>query len=308
MIDIDPNIAELLDQHTPPLQEEGDWNHVLRDAGVLQPHKRRPVGGWRRRAALLVVAVAVVTAASLTGISLLGGSPSTLERARAAVTIGPSQVLHERVLFVPISGPAVGSAEMWVQGAAPYQYRLVSEPAAHGRGAPAHYEQGGLLDRNSLRTDTYQPRTNTIQRLLGFGESGFLPLDPATAIRNALSTKNAHVLGKRQVNGRTLIAIQLTSLASNDVGWGVETGGDGKATVLLDPSTDTPVQIQFDNLSSVTPLLGTPHFGGSFSLIERFTTFQRLPATTANLSLTSLTAQHPAARCVIVGSSDACKG
>jgi hypothetical protein len=38
------------------------------------------------------------------------------------------------------------------------------------------------------------------------------------------------------------------------------------------------------------------------TIIERFTTFERLLATTANLRLASLRAQHPTARLVTVSS------
>jgi hypothetical protein len=311
MIDLDPKITVLLDQHTPRINDEGDWSRVLRDADVTQPHGR-PAHAWRRRATALVAAAAVVAAGSLTGISLIGGSSSILERARAAVTVTSGQVLHERIVFSPRSGRAVGQAEVWVQGAAPHQYRLVSHAYAPGRGVPAHSEQGGTLDtpiighRYAPTTDTYDARTNTINRL-SFGPlRAGLPFDPATAIRDALASGKAHVDGNREIAGKRVIVIQLTSLASDGIGWGVKPGGTGTATVLVNTRTYTPIQIEFHHLSGASQLLGTPYFGGTLTLIERFQIFERIPGTAANLQLTSLSAQHPTAKCRINDTNQPC--
>ena len=62
------------------------------------------------------------------------------------------------------------------------------------------------------------------------------------------------------------------------------------------------MQIEFEHLSG---LFGTPFFGGKLTLVERSTAFRRLPATPANLRLTSVRALHPRAKCTIVGLSRA---
>lgn len=310
MIDLDPTIATVLDQHTPPrLNETGDWSQVLADAGVVEYRSRtgektRRYGGRRVRAFVLAVVVALAT--SLTSVALLGGGSSILDRASAAISVSPDQVLHERIVFTG----EIGSNELWIQGAAPSQYRLLAnrpgDQSCISGPLWRDYEQGGALGARSSRTDLYDPRTNTIKRAR-FGPTGTLPFDPATAIRRSLASGHAHVEGKRTVNGKLVIVIQLDSLVNDGIGWGVRAGGEGTATVLVDPRTYTPVQIAFHHVDGVSANLGTPVFhtgsdwaGTSGTIIERFTVFERLPATTANLRLASLSAQHPTARRVIV--------
>jgi hypothetical protein len=314
MIDLDPTIATVLDQHTPPLDETGDWNQVLADAGVveyrLRTSEKRRFASTRVRAFVLAVAVAI--AAGLTGVAFLGGGPSILERASAAISVSRHQVLHERIVFTFPTGGVRSSSELWIQGAAPHQYRLLfNGPGADPRVAliPAHYEQGGTLGSTSPRVEVYDPHTNTIRSTQPgqAGPTGTLPFDPATAIRRSLASGHAHVDGRRTVNGKPVIVIQLDSLANDSNGWGVRAGGTGTATVLVDPRTYTPVQIAFHHVDGVSANLGIPYFHRgadyaetSMTVTERFTVFERLPATTANVRLTSLTAQHPTAHHVTV--------
>jgi hypothetical protein len=318
MIDLDPKIAAVLDEHAPLLNETGDWNQVLADAGVVEHRSRtsekpRRYGSKRVRAFVLAVVVAV--AASLTGVAVLGGGSSILDRAGAAISVSRHQVLHERIVLTATGGGVLGtnrlvSIELWIQGAEPHQYRLLfNGPAVDPRvivGPPAHYEQGGTLDSRSPRIEVYDPRTNTIRRTQA-GPSGTLTFDPATAIRSALASGHAHGEGKRTVNGKPVIVIQLNSLVNDSTGWGVRAGGKGTATVLVNPRTYTPVQIAFHHVDGVSANLGIPFFHRgsdwaqtSMTMIERFTAFEQLPATTANLRLASLSAQHPTARRVTV--------
>jgi hypothetical protein len=218
-------------------------------------------------------------------------------------------VLHERIVFTAIGGGhrginKIGSNEIWIQGAAPHQYRLLANRPGVDRGVflfPAHYEQGGTLGSRSPRIEFYDFRTNTIQRGQVPAQTGTLPFDPATAIRSSLASGHAHEEGKRTLNGKPVIVIQLDSLVNDSNGWGVRAGGKGTATVLVNPRTYTPVQIEFHHLSGVSANLGTPYFlpDGSLTMIERFTAFERLPATTANQRLTSLRVQHPTARVIV---------
>jgi hypothetical protein len=308
MIDLDAKIATVLDQHTPLLDETGDWKLVLADAGVVEKPRRH--GGKRVRAFVLAVGVAI--AAGVTSVVLLGGGSSILDRAGAAISVSPHQVLHEHIVFTFPGVRNESSIEIWIQGAAPHRYRLFFDgPGVDHRviagGPPAHYEQGGTLGSRSPRIEVYEPRTNTIRRAQA-GSSGTLPFDPATAIRRALASGHAHVDGKRTVNGRPVIAIQLDSLDNDSTGWGVRPGGKGAATVLVDPRTYAPVQIAFHHVDGVSANLGIPYFHRgsdwaqtSMTVVEHFKTFERLPATTANLRLASLRAQHPTARVVTVG-------
>jgi hypothetical protein len=311
MIDLDPKIATVLDQYTPLLNETGDWNQVLADAGVVEYRSRtreKPRRYGSKRVRAFVLAVVVAMAASLTSVALLGGSSSILDRASAAISISPDQVLHEHIVFIA-NGHVLGSNEIWIQGAAPHQYRLLANrPGVDTRVSliPARSEQGGTLDSRSPRIEVYDSRTNTIRRTQA-GPTGTLPFDPATAIRSSLASGHAHVEGKRTVNGKPLIVIQLNSLVNDSTGWGVRAGGMGTATVLVNPRTYTPVQIAFHHVDGVSASLGTPYFHRgsdrartSMTAIERFTVFERLPATTANLRLASLSAQHPTARRVTV--------
>lgn len=315
MIDLDPKIATVLDQHTPRLNETGDWNQVLADARVGDYRSRtcekpRRYGSKRVRAFVLAVVVAI--AVSLTSVALLGGGPSVLDRASAAISVSPDQVLHERIAFTatgggPLGNNKIGSNEIWIQGASPHRYRLLANrPGVDRRVSlfPAHYEQGGTLG-SPARIEFYDSRTNTIQRG-PFSQPGRLPFDPATAIRRSLASGHARVEGKRTVEGKPVIVIQLNSLVNDSVGWGVRAGGKGTATVLVNPRTYAPVQIAFHHVEGVSANLGTPYFHRgsnwaetSMTIIERFTAFKRLPATTANLRLTSLTAQHPTARIIV---------
>jgi hypothetical protein len=306
MIDLDPKIATVLDQHTPLLDETGDWSRVLADAGVVKPRHAS------RRVRAFVLAVFVALVAGLTGVTLLGGGSSILDRAGAAISVSRHQVLHEHIVFTAPGSNKV-SIELWIQGAEPHQYRLLFDgpgvdPRVFVGRPPAHYEQGGTLGSRAPRIEVYDPRTDTI-RSTQAGPTGTLPFDPATAIRSALASGHAHVEGKRTVNGKPVIVIRLDSLVNDSTGWGVRPGGKGTATVLVNPSTYTPVQIAFHHVDGVSANLGIPFFHRgsdwvqtSTTIVERFTDFERLPATSANLRLASLGAQHPTARRVTVSS------
>jgi hypothetical protein len=85
------HVAELLESIAPPCEGEGDWERVLRDAGVT----RRPVQGAPGRRALrlaVVAAVLAVIAVAAAAWPTGGPGPSVLERALAAT--GNGQVLH----------------------------------------------------------------------------------------------------------------------------------------------------------------------------------------------------------------------
>jgi hypothetical protein len=164
MIDLDPKIATVLDQQTPLPNETGDWNQVLADTRVVEYRSRacekpRRYGSKRVRAFALAVVVAI--AASLTSVALLGGGSSILDRANAAISVSPHQVLHEHIVFTATGGGLLGSKkigtnEIWIQGAAPHRYRLLaSRPGVDRRVSlfPAHYEQGGTHVSRSPRIE-----------------------------------------------------------------------------------------------------------------------------------------------------------
>ena len=82
------DIAELLDSLAPRHEGTGDWDRVLRDAGVeRRPLRLPPPGGPAGRVAAVAAAIALV-ALWPSG----GPGPTVLERALAAV--GNGQVLH----------------------------------------------------------------------------------------------------------------------------------------------------------------------------------------------------------------------
>jgi hypothetical protein len=311
MIDLDPKLAEILDQHTPPVDETGDWNHVLVDAGVVghrsRANEKRRRRSWRPRRGP-VMAVAVVATVCLVSVSLLSGDPSVVDRASAAVAIRADQVLHEKIVLSS-NGYVLGSNEIWIEGAAPNRYRVVATPA----GGKGRYEQGGTLDARSPTTDKYDPRTNTINRST-YGPTGTLSFDPASAIRNGLGSGKVHVEGARTMQGKSVIAIQLNSLITDSVGWGVRGEVGATATLLVDPRTYAPVQITFRHLYAVSLLGGIsftttewPDSPARLTLVERFKLFERLPNSPAALRLTSLRARHPGARCLIVSLLRPCR-
>jgi hypothetical protein len=292
------HVREAFAHMVAPFEKQPDgWQDVLQRAG--EPTRQRRTHGrcTSRPGRLLVLAAAVgaLSGASLLGFSFLGSDVSVLERARAAVTISSGQVLHARIVTTTMSGRVLGTTEEWIQGAPPHEYRVVFEARGESR-----VEQAGTLDQRALHSDVYDARSNTIQRSERFGWSTRLPFDPAAAIRAALAERHAHVAGRRLVDGKLAVVVELTSLVSDGAGWAVGPGGTGKARVFVDPETFAPIEIEFENLSGLGAVFGTPEFGGALRLIERFPIFQRLPATAGALRLTSLAAQHPGARCLLV--------
>jgi hypothetical protein len=69
MIDLDPKLAEALDQHTPHVDEDGDWNQVLLDGGAA----RRWAINRRRRHALVAAFAALAVTALIGVVPALAG-------------------------------------------------------------------------------------------------------------------------------------------------------------------------------------------------------------------------------------------
>ena len=79
------DVAEVLDRIAPPYDGAGDWDRVLRDAGLERRSRRLPL---RLAAAVALVAVA----AGVVALWPSGTGPSVIDRALAAAAGGP--VLH----------------------------------------------------------------------------------------------------------------------------------------------------------------------------------------------------------------------
>jgi hypothetical protein len=104
-------------------------------------------------------------------------------------------------------------------------------------------------------------------------------------LRDAISAGWAHHEGKAQIGGRTVERIRMDAPPDCPV-----PGCEGESTyAYVDPETFYPVQIESPHAYIVPP--GQPVIRSR--AVVRFSTFEYLPRTAANLALTDIRAQHP---------------
>jgi hypothetical protein len=238
---------------------------VARD---LADHDRRRGATSRRLAVPVAVAACAVGVALIVVFGAGSQAPSAdaaiLHRVAAALTPPPGTILHEQA---QVTLPGVGSTtyEVWMQADSPYAYRVI--------------KWGSEGSWNGSTYSNYDPASNTIT---------IEPAPPA---------------GTRPKNASVDFAATLRSLVQS-----------GEATVDGTTTIDGVRAYKLIVTGSSDPsLIGTAYVAtADYQLLEIETaansgkvvyeTYQYLPATTANLGLLDLAAQHPGAT-IVNGSS-----
>jgi hypothetical protein len=283
MTDRDPRLGEVLDRLTPPLAEyHYDWRDVLARA---QRESYRPALP-SRRLGVLIALVAGIVAVTLTATTPWKGAPTLVEanvvgRAEAALALPSGTVLHMRLEDSSTDGPGrptVITTELWLDHDGEF-HGFVDDPSVGRR-----VEIGGTQDLR--RSVEYDPRTNAIGPGL-VGGTFYSFGDDVRVLRRQLARGAATVDGETTVAGRHVVRIRLKSV-----------GADCKPVVdylFVDPRTYQPVEYRvtdFGSRAGTTP----PTTYYRIPVVRRFRTFERLPATSANLRLTSIEAMHPTAK------------
>ena len=256
---------------------------------------RVPVPRLKLRRVGVGLTVVAATAAALFISTPWKQSPGLLARAEAALTPPAASVLHlatETTYSTKKFGCTVtrGPTEYWIDQKPPHRFRATNEfippvpwePDAPGlrelvctRGTQA--EIGGntnpmfqFVPPNTLRWSSWQQDVSS--------------LDIVASLRQALAAGHAHHDGKTRLGGRTVERIRWTQphcpiRRCKDI------------FAYVDPETLYPIRIDSyvltQNPSGAAPILS--------DLVMRFSTYEYLPRTAANLALTDIQAQHPTA-------------
>jgi hypothetical protein len=227
----------------------------------------------RRRVRIVAVRLSLagvsLAAAAVAGLTLFGaGGPAAqsadaaiLRQVRRAVTPPAGVVLHEKALTT--IGSMTVDYEFWQRSDEPHAYRV---------------DKAGFEGAyTGSATQTFDPATNTIVERPADQAEPYI--DPVAEVRQLLAEGSAHIVGTTEIDGERLL--EITASSSSD------TLLDG--TLYVDATTYHPVRAELGPSAC--------HDCGGPEQI-RFLVYEYLPATPANVGLTSLTAQHPDARVV----------
>lgn len=240
---------------------------------------REAVVRTRRRRRTLRIAALTTAAAVLIGVVMIGGlfgggsSASAVELAKTALTGSDGEILHV-VVFETLTGPngvvEVSRGEVWQQNTPPFDERNLGfapdgtrrRELATAAGRPQYYDPS----TNTIHTTS--PDVAVPRRDAPGGEITGQGL--VERMRIFLKSGDAHEDGQVTIDGRDAIRIVAEDLV-----------------LIVDANTYQPIEWR-------TRLTDA---GGRFDTsTTRIETYEWLPATPANLALTSLTAQHPDAR------------
>jgi hypothetical protein len=253
-----------------------DLKHELLAAAERQ-HRQDTVPAERRALRTRVswprLLVTSATLAIAAGVALFvtapwRGSPDFLAKAQAALTPPTGTVLHEKWQdTVTSTDPACTATrvhEIWVEETPPHRYRALvpALPGASFCSSAKPVEIGGTLD--SHRQLMFVP-PNTLSAT---GPTLQFPSDPVQMLRDALSAGKAVDEGQTQLDGRTVERIRI-----------------GDTSVYVDPQTFYPIETDGHVVLGAVVLPSVSHV----------LAYDYLPATTANLDLTNIEAQHPSA-------------
>jgi hypothetical protein len=280
---------------------------LLAAAERQQGHAPAPAGRrrWRghpgrNRLLLTAAALAVATAVALLVTAPWSSSPGFLARAEAALTPPAGTVLHMKwettsTWTRPFCTVTRAQGEVWIDGAPPHSYRVVlndlpdpadADPHALGCSSGTASELGGTYD-SSLTLRFVPPN-----RLSAYAIPFRFQLDPAAALREAISAGRAHDEGKTQFDRRTVERIRIDPPSACPP---LANCPREPAYVYVDPETFYPVEIVVTLYQ--TEIVGGPGTSSysqvGFRDVMRFSTFEYLPRTAANLALTDIHAQHP---------------
>ena len=264
---------------------------------------------WYARAPRLLpigAAVAVAAAAALFITTPWSNSPGFLARAEAALTPPTDMILHAKLTQTTAcsSRTVRWTAQFWADEHTgryrglfrdpliPYPFRYFTlHELRHGlcHLRPSSYEAGTVVVPGTLFWSALRRAFNSSTFLLRFVPPnklyvpagafdldifGRVPaLDPVAAVRRAIRDGRAHDQGRTKLNGRTVERIRLDPCPPMGKCMN-EAGG----YAYVDPDTYYPVEIDIDGRTI------------------RFSAYEYLPRTPANLALTNIRAQHPHAR------------
>jgi hypothetical protein len=281
-----------------------DLKHELLAAAERQ-QGHAPVNADRRRRGrpglnrllLAAATVAIAAAVALLIAAPWDNSPGFLAKAQAALTPPPGSVLHmkwEETDYPtnPQCTVTRGPNEIWIDQTEPHRYRALffgldpyqpGDPRAHVCSKSTPYEFGGTL--------TFGAQAEWALRFVPPNRLWFqtytfnFPWDPVADLRRAIGAGHAHDEGKTRLDGRIVERIRLSPLPCPDP---TTTPCPDVAYFYVDPETFAPVEL--DGFAAIAPY-GVPAV--RFRDVMRFSTFEYLPRTAANLALTSIRAQHP---------------
>ena len=291
-----------------------DLKHELLAAAERQTSQsvvvdsRRPLRGSRARPHLLLAAAAVAATAAvvLFFFAPSGTAPSVIERAQAALTPPRGTIAH-RKWVVTMRSPGFGCTvtrrpnELWFDVRLPRRYRLVTthpfpdprtfdyqeylrnldlRELACARGRTL--EIGGSLEPGAEETLVFV-RPNRLIFMPWFSQLRF-PVDPAADFRRAIREGRAHDQGRTKLHGRTVVRIRIDPPRPTECRDCLRV----PAYVFVDPETFYPVEEHHPGGMLVTDRRRVP-----VNLVTRYSIFEYLPRTAANLALTNIEAQHP---------------
>jgi hypothetical protein len=276
------------------------------------PVRARTFRGYARAPRLLPIgaAAAVAAAAALFLTAPWSNSPGFLARAEASLTPPENMILHAK-LATTTTCSVRWTAEFWVDERTqryrglfhdpllpyPFRYFTLSELRNGACMRGSRYEAGVVLGPRNLLFWSAQQKAflrssvplrfvppNRLYRIPADAPLdifGRVPaLDPVAAVRTAIRAGRAHDQGRTRLNGRTVERIRVDPCPpSHSTVCRPDTLTEAGGYAYVDPETYYPVEIRIDGAGTT-----------------RFSTYQYLPRTAANLALTDIRAQHPHAR------------
>jgi hypothetical protein len=235
------------------------------DAEFSQP--ARGTGPAVARHPWRVAIAAALTACGAVVIVLLGGSAATpqlaeaaiVRRTQAALALAPGRILHERAL-VSTDGRSWQPYELWTATTDPQGFRVI--------------KFGRELSRSGSTVSIYDAGTDTITRESASpaGEDRG-PVDLAAEMRSLLRSGRARVSGTATVDVTSAYRL-----------------------ILGSASAGTPPALAYVDQHDFRPLL--LDYSANGGEVIRYQSYEYLPASSTNLRLLDVSAQHPSASVV----------
>jgi hypothetical protein len=285
-------------------------------ARLAQVIERRPratahlLGVVRQRRKGLALAPALLAATAAVALFLTApwsSTPGFLEKADAALTPPVGSILHfklvETVTSKEFDCTPSRRFEVWIDRKLPHRYRALIPwpPPAEAKTARALLcREGRQIEFGSqtqpagrgllfVPPDTLRPPRTDWPPVL-------FPSDPVQNLRQAINQGRAHDEGKTTLDGRTVERIRIDPPDCFPGSFCDPDRPRYPAYAYVDPKTFALVQEK-----ATLQLEGGPlEHGVLIDMVARYSAFEYLPRTQANLALTSIRAQHPDAsvKCV----------
>jgi hypothetical protein len=268
---------------------------LVRGVGRSNQRRRRTLVAARGAAVLVAV-----TGAAIVGLTVFGAAgPQTetangaiLHRVATALASPAGTILHEQAV-VTIQGMAPATYELWQESDSPYAYRVIKfgHEASWNGSVLATYDSS----RNTIVDQPGSPSSN----------SAYAPDDQATQLRTLVASGGASIDADTTFHGVPAYKLTVTGASSPFL----------NGTVYVAKSNYHPLQIQTTLSGKTHPSTsdrsankGAYHTtakspGSPLPETIDFQTYEYLPATSANLQLLDLQAQHPGAQVIGVGTT-----